>query len=784
MPSARKKIVIKIKIRHIAYSLLITILLILIYFYDQQVLYYTAIPLRYIFDISLFTFIFVPAYAVLKYILSPKREERIETIRLTEEAIKAIPLINALFLLNTLRLSVPAIGYLETNMITQGLEALPFYALYLLACLANGLMLFIALTGSTRVNVYDIFVYSVAFMALQTIASIYGFHIAGLGGLRAALACLSVGLPTIYIYRIRKENVQSIILESDKELPLVLILSIATFFFYYFRALYTHFSDQAVMLANVNSILYRGDLEPYYKACEYYPAVGGFYIASFIYTTGLDNTILASTLSFTIAHTLLPIVVYRLMRLLVDNGFVALLTTVMVIHMDGLGILAYPIYKPIIDHYLRYASNITYNSRALYILNFKLSPQTCSLYSSNICHFWFNPYKVFAMLASATSVTMFSYPRLTARELILAGLLLSVSLTHPKATPLILLSFTLLWGLKRINTLKDILVPIFTGIIGLGPLAWAILYKLIGGFVCCYLPWLYDLSAEERVQVMLIAKHFFKTCFTHPLTFAILLVLVVLTIYHKMRASTPGGPFPTTDALSPKISASRLTSLLMILFIVILAFIASYIHGLLPCSLSRLIAELRPLSLLRYLVMRYHVMIAFLIMVPALFRMSPRLLLSLVLMLCSIYVLGSSAMYLPIPLLILGVPILHYLTKQKSNSLIAIPLLISLALGVLTNGLYGIPIASIKADPIYEDMPHVINILLECSPDTKIHAGSHYNYFIGRTLGFAQLRASNSLNSSGLCLIDKQYGIRINLKGDAAHILYSGERLMLVKLEG
>ena len=76
MSNVRRKIVIKIKISQLIISIAIITLAILIYLYDQQVLYRTAIPLRYIFDIGLFTFIFVPAYAMLKYILSPKREEK------------------------------------------------------------------------------------------------------------------------------------------------------------------------------------------------------------------------------------------------------------------------------------------------------------------------------------------------------------------------------------------------------------------------------------------------------------------------------------------------------------------------------------------------------------------------------------------------------------------------------------------------------------------------------------------------------------------------------------
>jgi len=153
-------------------------------------------------------------------------------------------------------------------------------------------------------------------------------------------------------------------------------------------------------------------------------------------------------------------------------------------------------------------------------------------------------------------------------------------------------------------------------------------------------------------------------------------------------------------------------------------------------------------------------------------------------MLCFLYILGEDAILFPISLLILDAPVLLWLIKHKPNILTICSLLTFIILGVLTNGLYGIPIVSLKADPIYEDMPHIINILLEYSPDIKIYPGSYYNYYIRRTLSFAQLRASNSLDSSGLSLVDKQYGIKEDLKGNTTRILYSGKRLMLVELKG
>ena len=701
---------------------------------------------------------------------------------LTEKVLKIIPLVNILFLFNVLHLDIPAIGFLEIDMIKQGLEALPVYALYLLACLTNSFMLLATFTEDTHIDIYDVFVYSVVFIALQTIASIYGFHLMGLKGLKLSLAVLFIVIPAVYVYQIHKKEIQSIALERDRELPLVLVLSITTFFFYYFYVLYDHYSDQAVMLANVNSILYRGNLEPYYKATAYYPAVGGFYIAAFIYTTGLNNTILASTLSFTIAYMFLPIIVYRLVKLLVNNGSIALVVSVMAVHADGLGILAYPIYKNIIDYFLSHPYNVIYNWNAWYVLSFQLSPKTCSLYASSISYLWFTPYKVFALLASVTSVAMFLYPQQSTYKLILAGILLSISLTYPKATPLILLSFMLLWGLGRISTLKDVLILILTGIIGLAPLTYATTYKLIGEFIHLYLPSLYSLPAEKRTYVMCIVKYVLRTYLTHSLIFATFLLLLVLIIYYRMKTSSSTESLSVMDVFSPRTSALSSASLFITLSLIVLVFIIYYIYDLLPYPLSRLVINSRPLFIVRYLIMRYHIMVVPLFLVPLFFRINLKLLLSILLMLSSIYLLGWIPVALPIPILILGIPILHYFIKQKYNIVITISLLTFLVLSVLTSGLYGIPIISTKVDSIYEDMPYVIGILLNFDPGTKVYSGSYYDYFIVRTLSFAQLRLSNSLKGTDLCLIDKQYNIKTNLRSSNTQIFYIGKRLMLIKL--
>jgi len=623
------------------------------------------------------------------------------------------------------------------------------------------------------IYVYDAVVYSVIFMALQIIVSIYGFHMASLNGIKYSLICLIASLSVIYSLSLRKKNLQDIELKGDEDLPLISILSLSSFLLYYFCALYDHYSDQAIMLANVNSILYRRSLEPHYMSSGYYPAVGGFYIASFIYVTGLNNTVLASTLSFTIAYLFLPMVVYRLFKLVISEGSVAIFATVMAIYMDGLGILAYPAYESMLNFYLQH-NNV---ENTLNVISFKISPLTCSLYSSTISHLWFNPYKVFAAFLSITSIVTLSLQPFSTYNLILTGLLLSSSFIHPKAVLIASLSFIILWGFGKINTIRSVIIPILVSIISLAPLAWAIIYKLIYALLNFYLP---ILSANETAWVLRTSEYILKRYSVYLLIFVVF-SLFALLIYRDEKISVSSS---SENVLSRNTFDSGPVYLFICLSTSILLFATFYIYNLLPSPFMELIEQSRSLSLLKCLLIRYHVITASLFLVPLFYKITPRSLLSLLTMLFSIYVFELTKMHFSIPFLILAAPILEVLIKKGSiNKEIIGIILIFICLGVLTNGVYGIQIISSKANPIYEDMPLIVRTLLKVNHNIRVYAGSIYNYFVDRTLSFAQISSSEDPSVCNLCLIDKQYGIRESLKNIDVRCLYSGKRLVLIELE-
>ena len=769
-------ITIRIKLRYFAYSLLFFALLVLIYLYDQHVFHYTIMPLRLLFDACLFILIFVPAYATFKRILLLESEDTSWTIcSIKGVVLKSIPLANIPFILNILRLNFPAVGSLSLDMLLQGIEALPYLIIYMIACILNGFMLIVTFMKKRKdsIYVYDVAVYSVVFMALQIIVSMYGFHAASLNGIKYSLICLIALLSVIYSFSLRRKNLQDIELKGDGDLPLILILSLSSFALYYFCALYDHYCDQAIMLSNVNSILYRRSLEPYYMSSGYYPALGGFHIASFMYVTGLNNTILASTLSFTIAYLFLPIVVYRLFKLIINEGSVVIFVTVMAIYMDGLGILAYPAYKSVLNFYLQH-NNV---ENALNIISFKISPLTCSLYSSTISQLWFNPYKVFAVFLSITSIVMLSLQPFSTYNLILAGLLLSSSFIHPKAVLIASLSLIILWGFRRINTIRNVIVPILVSIISLAPLAWAIIYKLIYALLDFYLP---ILSADETAWILQMSEHILKRYSVYFLTFVVFSLLALL-IYRDEKFSVSSS---SEKVLLRGTADSRLVYLFIYLSTTILLFATLYIHNLFPSPFIELIEQLHPLSLLKCLLIRYHVITASLFLVPLFYKITPRSLLSLLTVLFSIYVFELTKMYFSIPFLILVAPILEVLIKRGSTNreIIGI-ILIFICLGVLTNGLYGIQVISSKANSIYEDMPFIIKTLLKVNHNVRVYSGSTYNYFVDRTLSFAQISPSEDPSVCSLCLIDKKYGIRESLKNRDIHYLYLGKRLVLIELE-
>jgi len=751
-------------------------LALLVYVYDSQVYYQTILPLRIILDVCLFVFTFIPIYALLRQFSRTKSKKRHLTLNIKKELIYAIPLVNVLFIMNALNIEVPSLGSLKINMLMQSIEALPFFIIYLLASLLNGFMVLVTTVRKSEIDIYDIFIYSIVFMALQTIASLYGFHLAGVGGLRVAITCLFVLVPVIYLYCTRRFNIKHISIKEDSYFPLVIVLSIATFSFYYFNSLYNHYTDQGIMFANVNSILYRGNLEPYYKASAYYPAIGGFYVTCFIYTTGLNNVMLASVLAFTVAYILLPIVVYRLIKFVtLDSEGLALLLSAMSVYVDGIGIVALPMYKSKIDSCLR-GSNIARHT-IRQILNFKLSHETCSLYTSTISYLWFNPYKVFAVLASVTAIVLLLRSKKRSYELIFSGLLLAQSFINPRASFIMLLTSTILWIFGKLAFL-EIIASILTCFTFMSPLTWTVIYKVTASFIEVYLRRAYELPIETELYVTSMESLLRSGS---PLIVASI-VLMLTYIYYRLKFSRlrSSNKLPNYTR-SLKFSYTQLLSLFVALSILVLVFIILYTYSLLPQSFIVLTKKNHFLNIIRYLIFRYHIMIVLSVISLLLLKLNLRVVLLVIMVLLPTYFLGGRIVSFPISLAILNIPAFYQIVKHKRGKIaISILLTLYLILGTLTNGIYGCILTSSDADPIFLDVPHVINLLLKLNSTTRVCSGSYYDYRVRRTVKFANLMYSKDKSNCQLCLIDKYYGIDVDL--NKRELLYSGFRLILLKL--
>ena len=773
----RIKVTLKM-IRRLMYCLILILTALPVYAYDSQMYYKTVLPLRVVFDLCLFIIIFIITYTLFKLSgFEIKRERTLKTLIIGKKLAYFIPLLNAVFVVNTLYLEKPSLGTLESDLILQGIKALPFYAEYVLACLINGFMLLEAITmirgKENRVNFYDIVIYSIVFMAIQTEVSIIGFHLFKVYGLRLAIICLFVSLSLVYTYCLHRSKISKVRIEVDKEFPLVLLLSLATLAFYYFQSLDDYYSDQGITLSNVNSILYRESLEPYYKANIYYPAVGGFHVACFIYTTGLNNTILASTLAFTIAYMFLPIIIYKFIRSVVlDNGSIALLATIMCIHMDGIGIIAFPIYKPEIDRRLARRP-----FSAKYILNFKLSPETCSLYTSTISHLWFNPYKVFAAVVSITSLILLLSSKNRNRGVLLSGILLAFSLIHPKALLIVILTSLILWALRRLSLL-DTLMSVLMCLVYLGPLSWAITYKAIHSFMKAYLRRVYKVPPETEMYVSSIAYNVLKY---NPLLLPIMAALILVIIYYWSKHSRTKSDYVIANFVSSNKPSVAKPVLFIILSVTIFVAITFYAYGTLPQSFKDFIRNNCLLDVVRYLIFRYHIMIALLIVALVSLKLNSRMILALATLLLSACLFKGRIISFPVSLAVLGIPALYQIIKRKEFRIVIFSLLfIYLTLGTLTSGIYGYLMHSSEVDPIFTDMPHVVNILLSFDENTKVYSGSYSSYRIWRTACFADLVYSNNSSECQLCLIDKQSAILVTIRKE--NVLYSGIRLVLMKL--
>jgi len=462
---------------------------------------------------------------------------------------------------------------------------------------------------------------------------------------------------------IKRFKTGNLILKIGTPDILLLIVAIGIFALIFVPSgIYNLFGDNAVIPGSVLSIVGRGSLEPYFVADQFYSPLLGFASIAFSFTTGLDNILLACNLPFLVGSLLLPFVVYHFLNEFVtDNQKISVLCAIAVSLMDGLAVVLLPVFT----------GALTDST-----INFVISSRTASLYSSNICHLWIAPYKVFAVACAIAACNTLASKKTF--NFLLGGGLFFLSLMNPRFSLLAIILLVFLVGLKRIN-IKSIGIFIFGSLI-LGGFAVPVhFYKQILEFVGVLQnsgivnPTSY-VQAQTAIDFLGAST---ITPFAVALIASAIVGLLILTKFLPTREVTTEKfserfslkSLPKINLTTEKIGSKQLTlsfdMVLAIFLLLLFAYIAA--RAYMPDAFL-FITSNSLLSLVDTLILRYHVLFAFFIFSLFLMRFNRQTMLTLAL-LVGIFCLGglitNSISILPLVPVILAIPILASLMKNK-----------------------------------------------------------------------------------------------------------------------
>lgn len=741
---------------------------------------YSIIQFRLIYDVAFALVMFSFGYTSL-YLIRNREFNWKDTNICLPKPFFIVPFILNLvtiFFVSTMNFS--GVGVLGVDILMQGFFALVPLLFFMLTVAANAIILYFNLHGAGQVCLYKLATYFLALVAVATCLSVYGFYIAGLEGIRISLLLLHVIFAGLSVLSIKRFKTAKLSIKIGTPDLLLIAVAIGIFALIFIpTGIYNLFGDNAVIPGSVLSIVNRGSLEPYFVADQFYSPILGFVSIVFSFMTGLDNILLACNLPFLVGSLLLPFVVYHFLNEFVtDNQQLAVLCAIAVSLMDGLAVVLLP----------AFTGALTDST-----INFVISPRTASLYSSNICHLWIAPYKVFAVVcAIAACNTLASKKTFT---FLLGGGLFFLSFINPRFSLLSIILLVFLIGLKRIN-IKSIGTFILGALI-LGGFALPVhLYKQLSEFALALQsngianPLFY-----EQVQT---ATEFLGASTITP--FAVALIasaivgLLILTKFLPPREVTTEKfaerfslkSLPKINFTTEKIGSKQLTlsfdMVLAVFLLLLFAYIAA--RAYMP-DVFLFVTSNSLLSLVDTLILRYHVLFAFFIFSLFLLRFNKQTALTVTLMVvvfCLGGLLTNSISILPLVPVILSLPLLVSLIKNQRR-LITTCLLVLIFLGLFSSTLYSAT-TNETTRLSYTELSPILTLLIDNEPATPVYSPSYYTYFVDRITKMVHLQLSTDPNSSLYLIdLDSTYNTDLDdiLSNNNFQTLYSGERFMLLK---
>ena len=723
---------VKFKI-HKLYTVILAVILVV--FLDVTITSSSHIALRYLYDVFL-ALLFLPFSYILVLLLSNKGLANLSLeIGLPKKLLLLLSFIsNSYVVTSAFILEKPEIGRLSENIILQGLVSLPYILIFVAILINNALILYKLIHKTYIIQFYKIPAYALAILGIEASTVSYTFHIWSVNGMRATIVAIHLLFIVLAVYLLARRAFRGIkVLINSVDIILTCISIGVLMLILTSLGIYNLFSDVSVVLSSALSIIERYSLEPYYNATSYYPAIGGFVSIIFAYMTGLKNILLASNLPFLASYLFLPFIIYHLVRLFTRDERIALLGVYISLLMDGLAIILLP----------AYIGKITYST-----VNWYISPMTGALYSSNISHLWLTPYKMLAMASAIGCSAIIAYDN-HARlpNIMFAAALLFLSLTNPRYTFLaILLLLVLALFKKNSHIIETAAIFLFT-VIFLGPLTNAIFYKTSAvalsqiGFNPL-IPFVKELIIQQLpiTIVMLLG-----------IATILLIILITLHIQRKQSAESmshaPDSKF-SCDIIGINLS-NKFKNIATLMIIVIILFITITAYLRLPAPSNVF------LSSIRLIVLRYHILVPFLLIY--LLARNTKMVAKFFLILLFFYLgatISRAVSLTPIFFTCLTLPLIDKVFKgDRKLSLLVI---ILITLGILSSTFYSGTVKSIVNEE-YVEFPEVLKVLLSYPSGTTDYTPSYYSYFVGRLAEMSHLHYVREIHNASLVLIDRLY---------------------------
>jgi hypothetical protein len=745
-------------------------------------------PLRFIYDTSFALIALVIMYVSILLLRNREMPEKCFSFFLSKLFFMLAILLNLKAVLSIVWSNNPDIGFLSSNVLIQGANSLLPILDYSLLVVVNGIVLHVAVNRKRDVRAYEVPTYALCIVAIETSLALYGFQVGSALGLRLFISIFHTAICGIVLWLHSKPALKEIGISFDRPSILLSLFSVGLLMMIFIPyGIYNLFGDSSIIVGGTVSIVKRGSLQPYYLATDYYNPIGGFVAAIFAYSYSLSGILSASTLPFLASYLMLPSVVYFfLKRFVTTDSRMALIGTVMAVFMDGLAVLLLP----------AYSGNLTVNT-----VNWQISSATKSLYDSTIAWLWLTPFKTFSMASSIAVGNVVTREKTS--SLMLAGMLFALSFANPRQPFVSILILIFLLGIRRLS-IKGTLAILLSSVLFLGPVFSATAYKITEALLSnLRLMGLVTTDVfNQQVSILLGLTSNASLQIGFGAIATVLLAIIVVMIRRskeKSEAEVHVRPraFEKRIALRLRrgetIRAFHLPAEGAIFScLVTLVFVYAVLHAyqILPSSFINL-AQKNPLAPLNYLVLRYHVMVALIaagFFGFAMRRHALRLIIALVVLAFAVYLglVTDTALHAPLILVVVALPVLYSFVRAQKRTIVC-GVLVFIVLGVFSASFYSATVKSLEPyeQPLYEDLPHVLNILSNQNPTTRVSFIATYDYYVKRVVeSMADLKLTS--NPSSVYIIDKRYAddarIQNLLNENHTRVLYQGKIFVLLEI--